>query len=410
VKDWEYFVKLAKEDKKGRKAEELVYDSIQDSKIKQIEGQQEILKAEVKKGQSMVQQLTETKDDAMEELKSWSNTAMLRQQFEQDPKFKALSRKEQDEEIARIQGQNVKVAQRKLADAERNIEAYQFEIKAREEQKRNLEYQKSTYEQEKEQIKSFDKIAKDRVFDSYSELGIEAMRIQNERNKKPETKLKKDLYVGPELGHAGETYGGHPAEFKEIVQQSRKMMADKLVQQGYDEGRAKDEAKKHIKGMLDTSHLTMWFKHYAKKPGETDESHVKRFNTWAKDQVGMLVKEGVVGGVQVVDSITGDHAHLPVGQGLFDTAGMIKTMKEAGFKGPVIAEGHEEEQFGKGRILTETWRALGANVSSYGGPGGNWRDIQSSYFSRGRPTRYIVGSYVPGNAQDWQPWSGTPLE
>ena len=270
---------------------------------------------------------------------------------------------------------------------------------------------RQSFEEIKDVVSSIstpENFAKGKTFESYAELGIDAMNVTKER------KLDKAIYVGPELGWAGQSYGGHPEEFIEIVEQSRKKMAEKLIAQGYKEDSAKEAAKNHIKGMMDTSHLAMWFKHYAKKDDETDEKHLKRFNEWTKEQVKKMVEKGVVGGVQVVDSITGEHAHLPAGQGSFDVVGMVHAMKNAGFKGPIISEGHEEDTggFGQGRILTETWRAFGSPIGQYSAsqPAGikSWGGMQNSYFGRTMPTNYIVGAYSPSN--DWSLWSEMPFE
>jgi hypothetical protein len=149
-----------------------------------------------------------------------------------------------------------------------------------------------------------------------------------------------------------------------------------------------------------------------RKPGETDEQHVRRFNGWARDQAVNMVKEGVLGGIQLVDSITGEHSHLPAGQGIFEVPQMLNAMRAAGFDGPIVSEGHEEEQFTQGRILTETWRAFGSPIRSMmpGQPGGvgTWRGIHQSYFGYQMPHSYIVGAYAPSN--DWQLWTETPFE
>ena len=153
-----------------------------------------------------------------------------------------------------------------------------------------------------------------------------------------------------------------PEEFIEIVKESRKRMAEQLKARGMEKEVAETAAKKHIKGMLDTSHLSMWYKHFAPEKGESEEKRLKRFNEWMKQEVKLMVKEGVVGGIQVVDSMNGNHAHLPV-----------KTVTP--------------------------------------GPGGprTWGGVQNSYFGRatGGPN-YIVGAYAPSN--DWQLWSETPFE
>jgi hypothetical protein len=268
--------------------------------------------------------------------------------------------------------------------------------------------QQAEVEQIEKHITTPFKFGLKRSVDSYSEAGIDALKVTKER------KLDKPVYIGPELGWASESYGGHPDEFIQLIEESRKAMAEKLVKkEGYSEQAAKEAAKNHIKGMVDTSHLAMWFKHFKKKDDWTDEKHLKEFNTWMKEQGRKIAKAGVAGGVQVVDTMTGEHSHLPAGQGQFDVAGFVKVMKEEGFNGQIIAEGHEEDtmRIGQGRILTETWRAFGSNVASVGhGPMGlrGWGGIQHSYFGQVTPPTYIVGAYAPSN--EWSLWSETPFE
>lgn len=277
-------------------------------------------------------------------------------------------------------------------------------VQGTQEMVRSHRTQELEYEDMRNNVVRPDRYAKEKTFDSYSEVGLQAWKLTKERN------LKNPLHVGPELGFAGQSYGGHPDEFIEIVKESRRKLAEKLEREGLAKEAAQEQAKKHIKGMLDTSHLSMWYKHLAPKPGESEEQKLKRFDKWMKDNVRKMVKEGVVGGVQVVDSITGEHAHLPVGQGMFDMVGLIKAMKEEGFDGPIISEGHEEEQFGQGRILSSTWAAFGSPVRSVlpGQRGGTWRGVQNSYFGYQMPHTHIVGGYSPGS--DWQLWSDTPFE
>ncbi|MDD9953816.1 MAG: TIM barrel protein [Candidatus Woesearchaeota archaeon] len=271
----------------------------------------------------------------------------------------------------------------------------------------------TTYtQQKKELIDTFYHVkapwnyAREKTFDSYSEAGIYAMEVTEEEG------TKKPVYVGPEIGFAGQSYGGHPDEFIEIVKESRNKMQQKLIAKGYAPEDAKERSKKHIKGMLDTSHLTMWYKHFAKHENESEESRLTRFNKWATDQVRTMVDEKVVGAIQVVDSITGEHSHLPPGQGIFKVANLVKEMKKKGWDGPVVSEGHEEEQFTKGRILTEAWRSFGSpigNVSPGQKPGtATFGGIQYGYFGFRSPQTYIVGSYSPSN--EWSLWSETPME
>lgn len=288
------------------------------------------------------------------------------------------------------------------------IEREYSQIQGNQEMVRSYRSQEEEIKFIRENVVTPDKYAKEKTFDSYAEAGLQAWKLtkQNKLGDKP-------LYIGPEIGWAGQSYGGHPQEFKEIVQKSRVELAKKLAKEGgLSESEAKDQAKKHIKGMLDTSHMSMWYKHFARNDGESDDAHLKRFNGWMKDQVQDLVKAGVVGGVQVVDSVTADHAHLPVGQGVFDMVGLVKAMKASGFDGAIISEGHEEEQFTGGRILTATWEAFGSPVANVapGQRGGTraWGGMNHSYFGYQMPHAHIIGAYSPSN--EWSLWSDTPFE
>ena len=241
---------------------------------------------------------------------------------------------------------------------------------------------------------------------SYVDLGIYAWKKSND------PKCTRPVHVGPELGWPT-GYGGHPVEFVRIITDARDEMAKKLHEEyKMKEEDAKKLAKTHIKGMFDTAHLAMWYNHFAAKDGESEEARLKRFNTWYMDQVEYLQKNDVLGGVQVVDSITGQHSHLPVGQGIFPTVESVKKLREMGFKGGIVSEGHEEERFGQGRILTETWRSFGSPIgTSYltGGPAPRtFGGVQGSYFGSTLPPSYITQAYVPVN--DFTLWSEVPFE
>jgi len=192
-----------------------------------------------------------------------------------------------------------------------------------------------------------------KTFDSYAELGIAAM-IETKSN----PHATRDLYVGPELGWPGQ-YGGHPEEFIELIQESRKEMAKKLVvDYNLSESAAKEKAKHHIKGLFDTSHMGMWLRNFKRDKGESDINHTKRFNRWYLEMVDKLIQSDTVGSIQAVDSASGAHGHLPPGQGIFPIVESVERFKKNGFKGFIVSEGHEEEMFGHGRIMLETWNAF----------------------------------------------------
>ncbi|MFH1399995.1 MAG: hypothetical protein ABIH41_00605 [Nanoarchaeota archaeon] len=277
-----------------------------------------------------------------------------------------------------------------------------------------------------EHVKTLGDYALKKSVDSYAELALFAL---NEQENNPNA--KKDIHVGPELGWPG-AYGGHPEEFKELILKSRERMVELMTEkrvkdqfgmevdnQAYrsdlGKGEAEELAKKHIKGMFDTSHLGMWLNHFKREhPHESEDHRRVRFNKWYLQQVDSLADPelDLIGGVQAVDSASGAHGHLPPGQGIFPVVEAVKLMKQKGWQGYLVSEGHEEEQFGTGRILHETWRAFGSNIHS-----GLWTPHQpmvtfgQAYhgsYGYGAPPNYIVGAYSPSN--EWKVWSEVPFE
>jgi len=152
------------------------------------------------------------------------------------------------------------------------------------------------------------------------------------------------------------------------------------------------------------------FQHFRKAhPNETEPERLDRFKKWYLDMADKMQKEGVIGGVQAVDTATGAHAHLPPGQGILPVVEAVTNLKKKGFKGFIVSEGHEEEGFGAGRIVTETWRAFGAHAgyNVYNHPV-RWSDVSNTHWGYAAPPNYIVGAYAPSN--EWKLWSEVPFE
>jgi hypothetical protein len=201
-----------------------------------------------------------------------------------------------------------------------------------------------------------------------------------------------------------------------IVEKSR--AADNQYYRGWSEKQAKEAAKKHIKGMFDTSHMGMWLAHFEPikvktaegERWETEDERLKRFNKWYIENVKKLADSGVVGGIQLVDSASAAHGHLPAGQGIFPVKEAARIFKDKNFTGYLVSEGHEEEGFGEGRIMTKTWEALGATAGPKyfaGGPS-DWRNIEHSYFGKTYSPNFIIGAYAPSN--EFKLWSEVPFE
>ncbi len=278
-------------------------------------------------------------------------------------------------------------------------------------------------------LKPMDDYALSRSTRSYAEAGIFAMR-EYEVGREKGT-VTKPLYVGPEIGWPG-NFGSHPDEFIKLVQESRKEMVNLLtnamiyvpdpikgkrpVDNPYRDRsltphQAKELAEKHIKGVFDTSHMGMWLSHFTPKPGETEDQRIERFKKeFYLPAVKKIADANVVGGIQLVDSKTAAHGHLPPGEGIFPVMETAKIFKEKGFSGFVVSEGHEEEKFGEGRIRMKTWQHAGAAVGAgyFSGPPLRWGQVQQSYFGRTYSPMFMFGGYAPSN--EFKLWSEVPLE
>ena len=283
-------------------------------------------------------------------------------------------------------------------------------------------------------LKPMDDYALSRSTRTYAEAGVAALR-EYEVGREKGT-VTKPLYVGPEIGWPG-YYGSHPEEFIQLVQTSRKEMVrlltsamidvpdpiagKKWIQNPYKdphvtEQQAKELADKHIKGLFDTSHMGMWLAHFKpikdEKTGklENEDQRIDRFNKWYTDQVKKIADAGVVGGIQLVDSKSAAHGHLPPGEGIFPVMETAKIFKASGYSGFIVSEGHEEEKFGEGRIRMKTWQHAGANVGAgyFSGPPLRWSQVQHGYFGKTYSPMFMFGGYSPSN--EFKLWSEVPLE
>jgi hypothetical protein len=256
---------------------------------------------------------------------------------------------------------------------------------------------------------------------SYAEAGLSAMQMQDKIGPK---NLKKDLYVGPEIGWP-QYYGSHPKEFVATILRAREEMVgiltdrERCQQYGFDRpvgrAQAEEEAKRHIKGTFDTGHMGMWLQDF--HPEMPWHKRITEFNKWYKEQIEWLAKENkkhdIIGAVQAVDSAGAAHGHLPPGQGILPVKEAMEILRsKGGFNGYVTSEGHEEEKFGEGRILLKTWQHFNSPISSGYGPGvpvgQRWGNVQHGYFGKTYSPFFMFGAYAPSN--EFKLWSEVPLE
>lgn len=336
--------------------------------------------------------------------------------------------------------QNLEIAQR--ANDKEGIERAQKEYDRHDRQQKD--YLNSAYgqlQQAKElkerqaHLKPIRDFALRRSTRTYAEAGIEAMRAEEAGREKGT--VTRPLHVGPEIGWPG-YYGSHPEEFISLVKKSREEMINLLTSpkmkvpdpikgerevdnpyfdKSLNKRQAEELAEKHVKGMFDTSHMGMWLAHFRPELDsetgrlETEEHRIARFNKWYKDQVEKIAESGVVGGIQLVDSMSAAHGHLPPGQGIFPVKETAQIFKKHDFSGYLVSEGHEEEKFGEGRIRLKTWQmGGGAPIGGgyFGGPPLRWSQVEHGYFGRSYSPLFMFGSYAPSN--EFKLWSEVPLE
>ncbi len=257
-------------------------------------------------------------------------------------------------------------------------------------------------------LKLLEEYGPQKAMEGFAQAGIYAME---ETHNNP--RIKRPVYVGPELGWP-QGYGGHPDEFIELIKGARKIMAEKLEKErAYTREEAEEQAGIHIKGLFDSSHMGMWLQHF--RPELPWHQRVNEFNKWYLEQVKKLAeenkKEDLIGGIQLVNSASAAHGHLPPGQGIFPVIDAAKIFKKEGFSGFIVSEGHEEENVGAGRIMMETWRSMGAPYQTTYGPGAQQRTFgyDPGYISRQRAPVQMFGTYAPPFGE-YRPWNEIPFE
>ncbi len=226
-----------------------------------------------------------------------------------------------------------------------------------------------------------------------SEAALYAYEVEKKRE------LDRPLFIAPE-NFLPEMYGGHPDEYRNLIQKSREAMAEKLEAQGKDEAEAKKIAENHIKGTFDIGHFNFWRKYFTGKPEE--------FDHWVSDQVSSLVRDGIIGHVHLSDNFGYHDEHLSPGEGNAPIQKFLENLKEEGFKGKIIAEPGGQKQSDIPRVWLDSMRAAGSPAYRIDAISRSWTDIDQSYFGRTQNPNFIVGDYAP--SKDWTLWSETPLE
>jgi hypothetical protein len=266
---------------------------------------------------------------------------------------------------------------------------------------------------QRENAITIENYAKNKSIKSYAELGIYALDVSADN---PHT--KGDLFIAaenifPEMG-----YGSHPQEMTELIQKSRKKMAEQLVtSRNFSEEQAQQAAEEHIKATIDLQHLGMWRKNFVAQGDESKQETDQRFEKWYMEEFKKMEEKGIIGHMHVVDGFGRQHTHLPPGQGTLPIKEALQYLKKKGYKGDLTSEGFAEGQFGPARIISKFWETNGSPIYSKGfsgttgaasSPQSKWSNVEHSYFGQTYSPNFVFGSYSPSN--DWSLWSQTPME
>jgi sugar phosphate isomerase/epimerase len=281
-----------------------------------------------------------------------------------------------------------------------SIPKHEYLKQQEEELRRAIEGNQSTVVSAREQyeriynemnrFKPVEEVGIKRTADTLAKAGLKAMR-ETEAHKK---ELTSPIYIAPENVFP-DYYGSQADEMIKIVEESRKEMARKLVQQGMDSSEAKEKAKTHIKATFDTGHLNNWRQHF--------KGNDKEFNKWYLGEVEKLIKKDVLGHIHLTDNWGYDDEHLTPGQGNTPTKEVVKMLEKAGFKDFITEVG----SFNANTILTDTLAELGSPIYALG-RGISFGKVRHGHFGYAAPPNYIVGAYSPSN--EFKLWSEVPLE
>ncbi|MBU0470970.1 MAG: hypothetical protein KKA62_06060 [Nanoarchaeota archaeon] len=259
-------------------------------------------------------------------------------------------------------------------------------------------------------VQSAETYALKESYDAYAQAGMHAW----EQTRKLGKKAEKPIAIAME-NLFPESYGAHPDEIINLVENSRKAMARKLMERGkISEEEARKTASKHIVATIDTGHMNMWKKYWVGDNKKTIEQNDEDFKKWMVGKMGEMAKKGIVGHIHLVDNYGYQDDHLAPGEGNAPVREMIKVLKENGYKGEMIFEPGADwttDVSGFHGVM-KTWRYFGSPVYGAGsGPGisgKSWGNVGYSHFGSNQPPYFVFGGYSP--SEEWTLWSGVPLE
>jgi len=242
-------------------------------------------------------------------------------------------------------------------------------------------------------VQSAETYALDESYDSYAKAGMYAMEQTKKMKKRGD--FKKPLTVAME-NLFPESYGAHPDEIINLVENSRKRMEEMLRRRGVSESEAKKTAQESITSTLDTGHINIWRKYWIGDTKKTIDQNDKDFDDWVIDKVTEMARKNVVGHIHLDDNYGYHDDHLAPGEGNTPIVRMMKALKENGYRGELMVEPGADWTTDTGGFssVMKTWRLFGSPVYGAGsGPGissRGWGEVGNGNYP------FLIG-YTPFN-------------
>lgn len=298
---------------------------------------------------------------------------------------------------------------------------------------------KEQYENIREILNNLDsgnKYAREKSISKYADYGIYTMQRSQDSNYTETKENPNNLFIALENIFPEWGYGSHPDEFVELVEKSRKKMAEKLTSKEletydrngvknveknpyYNPNITKEDAKKiaekYIKATLDFQHLGMWKKYFKpiylenKKRQETKEETEQRFNKWYMQQIKKIEKSNVLGHLHIADSVDESHQHLPAGQGNLPIKTAINYLIKNGYdtnKYKLLSEGFQDDMYlGQQRGTYATYRYLNPTASVTDVTSLSFMNVADSVPNYSGSSNYMTPNYMaPLKRENWSGW------
>lgn len=237
-----------------------------------------------------------------------------------------------------------------------------------------------------ENLKPIEEVGIHKTADTIARAAIYAYEQEKKNN------LERPLFIAPE-NIFPEHYGGHPAELKKIIIESRKEMEKQLTNR-YGEDKAKTIARDHIRATIDIGHAHAWRKFFK---GD-DES----YNKWLVGQIKDLADSDILGNVHITDNFGYYDEHLAPGQGTAPIKQVMDELRKVGIKGGIVEGPIKFSEAVKGTSELSIANPI------YATGGRRYNMLQDFYQGRRNSPYHTLLSYIP--IEDVKPWSETPYE